>query len=64
MMAWRRIGDKPFSEPKLTRFTDIYMALGEDELNMTNNADKEHFKQSVECKRLFLSTDLSNTQYK
>ena len=24
-MAWRRIGDKPFSEPVLTRFTDAYM---------------------------------------
>ena len=30
-MAWRRIGDKPLSEPMLTRFTD---ALGVDELNM------------------------------
>ena len=25
MMAWRRIGDKPLSEPVLTRFTDAYM---------------------------------------
>ena len=25
IMAWRRIGDKPLSEPKLTRFTDWYM---------------------------------------
>ena len=24
IMAWRRIGDKPLSEPKLTRFTDAY----------------------------------------
>ena len=23
-MAWRRRGDKPLSEPKLTRFTDAY----------------------------------------
>ena len=23
--AWRRIGDKPLSEPMLTRFTDAYM---------------------------------------
>ena len=23
--AWRRIGDKPLSEPVLTRFTDAYM---------------------------------------
>ena len=25
IMAWRRIGDKPLSEPMLTRFTDLYM---------------------------------------
>ena len=42
----------------------IYVALGGDELNMMNNSDKEHFKQSVECKRLFPSTDQRNTQYK
>ena len=24
-MAWRRIGDKPFSEPMLILFTDAYM---------------------------------------
>ena len=33
IMAWRRIGDKPLSEPMLTRFTwRIYAALGGDEL--------------------------------
>ena len=32
VMAWRRIGDKPLSEPMLTRFTDAYAALGRDEL--------------------------------
>ena len=32
IMAWRRIGDKPLSEPMLTRLTDIYAALGVDEL--------------------------------
>ena len=31
IMAWRRIGDKPLSEPMLTQFTDIYVALREDE---------------------------------
>ena len=31
VMAWRRIGDKPLSEPMLTQFTDIYAALGGDE---------------------------------
>ena len=25
IMAWRRIGDKPLSEPMLSRFTDAYM---------------------------------------
>ena len=25
IMAWRQIGDKPLSEPMLTRFTDTYM---------------------------------------
>ena len=25
VMAWRRIGDKPLSEPMLTQFTDAYM---------------------------------------
>ena len=25
IMAWRRIGDKPLSEPALTQYTDTYM---------------------------------------
>ena len=25
LIAWRRIGDKPLSEPMLTRFTEVYM---------------------------------------
>ena len=25
IMAWRRIGDKPLSEPMLAQFTDAYM---------------------------------------
>ena len=25
VMAWRRTGDKPLSEPMLTKFTDAYM---------------------------------------
>ena len=25
VMAWRRTGDKPFSEPMLVQFTDAYM---------------------------------------
>ena len=33
-MAWNRIGEKPLSEPMLTRFTDAYMwHYGEGELN-------------------------------
>ena len=31
--AWRRIGDKPLSEPMLIRFTDTYVVLGGDEFN-------------------------------
>ena len=27
IMAWRRIGDKPLSEPMLPRFSDAYMRL-------------------------------------
>ena len=27
VMAWRRIGDKPLSEPMQTRYTDAYMQL-------------------------------------
>ena len=29
VMAWRRTGDKPVSEPMLTQFTNAYAALGE-----------------------------------
>ena len=25
VMAWRRIGDKPWTEPMMTQFTDAYM---------------------------------------
>ena len=31
-MAWHRTGDKSLPEPMLTQITDIYVALGEDEL--------------------------------
>ena len=33
ILAWRRIVDKPLSKPMLTRLTDIYAALGGDELS-------------------------------
>ena len=33
IMAWRLIGNKPLSEPMLTRLTDIYAALGGEELS-------------------------------
>ena len=32
VMAWRRTGDKPLSEPMLTQFTE-YAALGGEELS-------------------------------
>ena len=31
-MPWRLFGAKPVSEPMLTRFIDIYVTLGGDEL--------------------------------
>ena len=34
IMAWRWIGDNPLSEPKLTQFSDVYVALGRDELRL------------------------------
>ena len=33
VMAWCQTGNKPLSEPMLTQFTDIYSALGGDELS-------------------------------
>ena len=38
IMAWRRSGYKPLSEPLLICFTDIYAALGEDELRGSSTA--------------------------
>ena len=32
IMAWHWLNDKPLSEPMLTRLTDVYAALGGDEL--------------------------------
>ena len=32
IMAWCQIGDKPLSQPMLTRLTDIWAALGGDKL--------------------------------
>ena len=32
IMPWRRIGDRPFSEPMLIRFADVYAALEGGEL--------------------------------
>ena len=42
IMAWHRIGDKPLSEPMLTRFARICAALGRDEL-------KELYVSEDEC---------------
>ena len=33
IMAWRRIGDKPLSEPMLTQFTDAYYMLHHGEMS-------------------------------
>ena len=38
VMAWRRTGDKPLPELILTQFTDIYAALGWDELSLRGNS--------------------------
>ena len=49
-MAWRQIGAKPLSEPKLTRFTDtyiyiyIYTALGGDEFRHMDHICIMHIK--------------------
>ena len=32
VMAWCQVGDKPSRQPMMTQFTDIYAALGGDEL--------------------------------
>ena len=32
IMAWRRSGDKPLSEPMMAQFTDAYKSLGLNEL--------------------------------
>ena len=45
-MAWRRIGDKPLSEPMLAQFTDIYLALGGDELN--EDSDWNHTQSNMQ----------------
>ena len=36
-MAWRRIGEKPLSEPMLARFTGAYAALGRNGLTLMIN---------------------------
>ena len=41
VMAWRRTGDKPLPESMLNRFTDIYAALGKDELNRSLYVGRE-----------------------
>ena len=35
IMAWHWTGNKSLPEPMMTQFTDIYVALGGDELNKT-----------------------------
>ena len=33
IMTWRRLGDKPLSEPTLTRFTDAYLCSPDESWN-------------------------------
>ena len=53
VMAWRQIGDKPLSEPMLTKSTDvyIYVALGGDELSefkaSTNNCITQFYMDII-----------------
>ena len=53
-MAWRRIGDKPLSEPMLTRFTHwrIYAALGGDGLS-SEAVSREQFYSEWPCNILY-----------
>ena len=39
IMAWRRPGDKPLSEPMMVTVTDAYGSLGLTELKVTSNGD-------------------------
>ena len=48
IMVWRRIGDKPLSEPMMTRFTDTYVALRGDEL----------VRESTLCRSIYRHTFL------
>ena len=45
-MAWHRTGHKPLPEPMMTQFTDIYAALGGDELKRVENQKCKQIKSS------------------
>ena len=47
LMAWHRIGNKPLSEPMLTRFIDAYMQLGGDELTLIPAWINNHMPNKV-----------------
>ena len=42
IMAWPRIGNKPLSETIMTRLTDMYVALGGDELSPNSTPPSRH----------------------
>ena len=46
-MAWRRIGDKPLSEPMLIRLTDAYCSTRGDEVNSLAPSRSSNFKSLI-----------------
>ena len=48
-MTWRRIGDKPLSEPMLTQCMDAYAAPGGDELILDVLNDEAWVYHYDEC---------------
>ena len=60
-MAWRRIGNKPLSEPMLTQFIDAYKVLGGDELILPHCKVAElilGLRPANERRRYFVTTSL------
>ena len=50
VMAWRRTGDKPLSEPLLTHFIDAYAALEGDENDKWNIINEPSFIDTIELR--------------
>ena len=62
IMAWRRPGGKPLSEPKLTQFSDTYItALGGDELKVHcrnhHNSSHNHYFTIKSSPTYFVRSD-------